>query len=132
MPKRWVPNSAGRCFTRPSPEGVELETGSLIPADTVVISIGDAPDLEFLPGDVATERGFIGQRPLPDLQSQGVIAIGDVVRPGLLTDAIGAGPTGRRNHRRDHRRQTARCDDRKMVIDINRIAGIFGPADCSV
>ena len=34
-------------------EGVELESGELIPADTVVISIGDAPDLDFLPDDVA-------------------------------------------------------------------------------
>ena len=36
-------------------DGVVLDSGEVIPADTVVISIGDAPDLSFLPEDVASE-----------------------------------------------------------------------------
>jgi len=72
-------------------QGVKLNTGEVIPADTVVISIGDVPDLDFLPESVETERGFIkvdGQFRTTDPK---FFAIGDIVKPGLLTDAIGAG-----------------------------------------
>jgi len=80
------------CFTEEiSPKGVKLTTGEIIPADTVVISIGDIPDLEFLPEDVATERGFIVVDEFYQTTDPKLFAIGDVVRPGLLTDAIGAG-----------------------------------------
>ena len=80
------------CFTEEiSPKGVKLTTGEIIPADIVVISIGDRPDLEFLPEDVATERGFIVVDEFYQTTDPKLFAIGDVVRPGLLTDAIGAG-----------------------------------------
>ncbi len=80
------------CFTREvTDEGVVLTTGELIPADTVIISIGDAPDLEFLPENIATERGFVLVDGKNQTSDPGVFAIGDIVRPGLLTDAIGAG-----------------------------------------
>lgn len=72
-------------------EGVELNTGEVIPADTVVISIGDAPDIEFLPESVKTERGFITVNAYGQTGDPKIFAIGDAVKPGLLTDAIGAG-----------------------------------------
>jgi NADPH-dependent glutamate synthase beta subunit-like oxidoreductase/glutamate synthase domain-containing protein 3/Pyruvate/2-oxoacid:ferredoxin oxidoreductase delta subunit len=71
--------------------GVVLKGGELIPADTVVISIGDAPRLDFLPKDVATERGFIVVDEHYQTTNPRFFAIGDAVRPGLLTDAIGSG-----------------------------------------
>jgi len=74
-----------------SREGVKLTTGEVIPAETVVISIGDRPDLEFLPKDVATERGFIAVNEHYQTTDPKIFAIGDVAKPGLLTDAIGAG-----------------------------------------
>ena len=80
------------CFTEEiSPKGIKLKTGEIIPADIVVISIGDRPDLDFLPEDVATERGFIVVDESYQTTDPKLFAIGDVVRPGLLTDAIGAG-----------------------------------------
>ncbi|NQT70302.1 MAG: FAD-dependent oxidoreductase [Desulfobacteraceae bacterium] len=80
------------CLTEEiSPKGVKLTTGEIIPADTVVISIGDRPDLEFLPEDVATERGFIVVDESYQTTDPKIFALGDVVKPGLLTDAIGAG-----------------------------------------
>jgi ferredoxin len=109
-------------FTRQiTDQGVELETGELIPADTVVVSIGDAPDLEFLPGDVATERGFVLVNEDYQTSNPKVYAIGDVVRPGLLTDAIGAGRRAAETISEilAGKRPGA---DRKMVIDINRIS----------
>jgi ferredoxin len=72
-------------------EGVQLESGEVIPADSVFISIGDAPDLDFLPEEIAVERGFIKVDDNYQTSLPTVFAIGDVVRPGLLTDAIGAG-----------------------------------------
>ncbi len=80
------------CFTREvTDEGVVLTTGEVIPADTVVISIGDIPDLEFLPENIATDRGFVLVNENNQTSDPKVFAIGDIVRPGLLTDAIGAG-----------------------------------------
>ena len=80
------------CFTKEvTREGVVLTTGELIPADTVVVSIGDQPDLEFLPENIATDRGFIVTNEIQQTTDPQVFAIGDIVRPGLLTEAIGAG-----------------------------------------
>jgi NADPH-dependent glutamate synthase beta subunit-like oxidoreductase/NAD-dependent dihydropyrimidine dehydrogenase PreA subunit len=80
------------CFTKEiSSAGVTLTTGETIPADTVIFAIGDAPDLEFLPENVATARGHVVVNEVQQTTDQQVFAIGDVVRPGLLTDAIGAG-----------------------------------------
>jgi NADPH-dependent glutamate synthase beta subunit-like oxidoreductase/glutamate synthase domain-containing protein 3/NAD-dependent dihydropyrimidine dehydrogenase PreA subunit len=72
-------------------EGVVTDTGEVIYADTVVISIGDAPELEFLTEDIETDRGFIKVNEYYQTSNPKVFAIGDVVRLGLITDAIGAG-----------------------------------------
>jgi NADPH-dependent glutamate synthase beta subunit-like oxidoreductase/glutamate synthase domain-containing protein 3/NAD-dependent dihydropyrimidine dehydrogenase PreA subunit len=80
------------CFTKEiTGEEVILTTGEIIPADTVIISIGDMPDLQFLPENVATEKGFIVVNEHYQTTDARIFAIGDVVRPGLLADAIGAG-----------------------------------------
>ena len=72
-------------------EAVVLRDGEAIPADTVVVSIGDVPDLAFLPEGIAVERGFVKVDENHRTSDPRVFAIGDLVRPGLLTDAIGAG-----------------------------------------
>ena len=80
------------CFTKEiTDEGVVLQDGETLPADTVVISIGDLPVLDFLPDTVTVERGFIKVDELYRTDDEKIFAIGDVVRPGLITDAIGAG-----------------------------------------
>lgn len=79
-------------FTKKITEkGVITDTGELIQADTVVISIGDVPELDFLPEDIETERGFIKTNEYYQTSNSKVFAIGDVVKPGLITDAIGSG-----------------------------------------
>jgi NADPH-dependent glutamate synthase beta subunit-like oxidoreductase len=40
-------------------EGVELTNGEVLPAETVIMAVGDAPDLRFLPADIRQEKGFI-------------------------------------------------------------------------
>ncbi len=72
-------------------EGVLLTSGELLPADTVIMAVGDAPDLGFLPEEIVLERGFVSVGDRYQSSDPQVFAIGDAVRPGLLTDAIGAG-----------------------------------------
>jgi NADPH-dependent glutamate synthase beta subunit-like oxidoreductase/Pyruvate/2-oxoacid:ferredoxin oxidoreductase delta subunit len=80
------------CFSKAvTDEGLELTTGEVIPADTIIISVGDLPELDFLPEGVETERGFIKVDENFRTTDPKVFAIGDTVKLGLLTDAIGAG-----------------------------------------
>mgnify|MGYP000267113287 FL=1 len=71
--------------------GVKLKTGKELPADTVIVSIGDVPDLEFIPASVRTEKDFVKVNENYQTSDMQIFAIGDVVRPGLLTEAIGSG-----------------------------------------
>jgi NADPH-dependent glutamate synthase beta subunit-like oxidoreductase/glutamate synthase domain-containing protein 3/ferredoxin len=80
------------CFTKEiTRKGVVLTTGELVPADMVIVSIGDQPDLSFLPDTIATQRGWITVNDIFQTTDPKVFAIGDIVKPGLITDAIGAG-----------------------------------------
>jgi NADPH-dependent glutamate synthase beta subunit-like oxidoreductase/glutamate synthase domain-containing protein 3/NAD-dependent dihydropyrimidine dehydrogenase PreA subunit len=80
------------CFSKAvTKKGLELTTGEVIPADTVIISVGDMPDLDFLTESIATDRGFIRANEYFQTTDSKVFAIGDAVKLGLLTDAIGAG-----------------------------------------
>jgi ferredoxin len=72
-------------------DSVILTDGEEIPADSVIISIGDVPDLDFLPETIVEENGFVKVDERYQTNDPKVFAIGDVVRPGLLTDAIGSG-----------------------------------------
>ncbi len=102
-------------------EGVKLESGEVIAADSVFISIGDAPDLDFITADIAVDHGFIKVDDQFQTSHPKVFAIGDVVRPGLLTDAIGAGR--RAADTIDliaaGKRPTA---EPRTIIDINRVS----------
>lgn len=101
--------------------GVQLDSGEVIEADSVFISIGDAPDLEFLTDDIAVDRGFIKVDDHFRTSHPKVFAIGDVARPGLLTDAIGAGRRAADaiNAIASGKRPPV---DPKTIIDINRVS----------
>ncbi len=77
--------------------GVVTDTGTLIPAQTVIISIGDVPALPFLPGSIETVTiggaSWIKTDKAHLTSDPKVLAIGDVERPGLATNALGAGKT---------------------------------------
>ncbi|NCD26046.1 MAG: 4Fe-4S dicluster domain-containing protein [Deltaproteobacteria bacterium] len=80
------------CFTKEiTAEGVVLTDGRVLPADTVIVSIGDIPDLEAIPDNIARERGFIKVNDVNQTTDPKVFAIGDLVKLGLLTQAIGDG-----------------------------------------
>ncbi|MEW6218654.1 MAG: FAD-dependent oxidoreductase [Thermodesulfobacteriota bacterium] len=72
-------------------QGVVLASGEVIPADTVFISIGDVPALPFLPETVECIRGWIKADEAGRTTDERIFAVGDVERPGLATNALGAG-----------------------------------------
>lgn len=70
-------------------DGIVTQEGNLLKADTIIITIGEVPDLSFLPADIALERGYL--KPAEDYSiAAGVFTAGDTVKPGRLVDAIGA------------------------------------------
>lgn len=78
-------------------EGLVTDQGDLIPAQTVIISIGDVPQLPFLPDSVETVNvagaDWIKTDAAHKTTDAKVFAIGDVEKPGLATHALGAGKT---------------------------------------
>ena len=73
-------------------QGLHTKDGRLFEADTVIISIGERPDLGFLPREWLSEQGMADVDDCGQLtHAPGIFAIGDTVKPGLLTHAIGQG-----------------------------------------
>ena len=68
-----------------------FKDGTSVDADTVIVSIGETPVLDFLPPSVNTVRGYIQVSDSGQTSDVKVYAIGDATRPGLVTHAIGAG-----------------------------------------
>ncbi|MDU4961294.1 MAG: FAD-dependent oxidoreductase [Sporomusaceae bacterium] len=70
-------------------QGLVAADGRLYPADTVIITVGETPDLSFLPPEIPLVRGCL--QPAGDYGiAPGVFTAGDTIRPGRLVDAIGA------------------------------------------
>ena len=89
------------CFTKKiNKKSVVIQEGEKIEADTIVVSIGDVPDLGFLDRSIDVQNGFVAVDRFNRTSVPSVFAIGDIIGPGLITDAIGAG------------RRTADCIDR--------------------
>ncbi len=78
-------------------EGLIDAADKLYPAQTVIISIGDVPALNFLPDTVEVVNVGGGQWIKTDkagwTTDPKVLAIGDVEKPGLATNALGRGKT---------------------------------------
>ncbi len=95
--ERKAAEAAGARFKWPvfvtavTENGVETRDGEFIEADTVVIAIGDEPDLESLPEGIRVENGFVWVNQIYQTSNPRIFAVGDMVRPGLITEAIGAG-----------------------------------------
>ncbi|MFW5637086.1 MAG: FAD-dependent oxidoreductase [Thermodesulfobacteriota bacterium] len=109
------------CFTQEvTEEGVVLQDGEVLPADTVVISIGDQPELDFLPDTVKTDRGFVVVNEHFQTSDPKIFAVGDIVKPGLITDAIGAGrrASAVMNDILEGKRPSG---DRRVMLDKSRV-----------
>jgi len=80
------------CFTKEiTDKGVKLTNGETLLADTVVVSIGDTTELDFLPVDITVSNGFVETDSNYQTTDVQVFAIGDIASPGLLTEATGSG-----------------------------------------
>ncbi len=74
-------------------DGLYDGSGNFIPGDMVIVSIGEAPILDYLPQDqIKKFRDWIVAKKDQSVMD-GVFAAGDVIKPGRLVDAIGAGIT---------------------------------------
>jgi NADPH-dependent glutamate synthase beta subunit-like oxidoreductase/glutamate synthase domain-containing protein 3/ferredoxin len=62
-----------------------------VDADFVVMSIGDVPQIDFLPPNIHTERGWVAVNENYQTSDVKVFAIGDATGLGLITHAIGHG-----------------------------------------
>lgn len=71
-------------------KGIIAEDGRLIPGDEVIITIGESPDLSYLPSDVAKFRAWLAPKADQSIMD-GVFAVGDTIKPGLLVSAIASG-----------------------------------------
>ncbi|HOE22343.1 MAG TPA: FAD-dependent oxidoreductase [Smithellaceae bacterium] len=143
--ERQHAEAAGAVFLWPrvtkavTDSGVELTSGDVLPADTVIVAVGELPDLSFLPEEIATERGFVLVDDTYATSDSQVYAIGDAVRPGLLTDAIGAGRIAARSiddsirgaHESYDKLPPIRRDRVKLQYFDPRAAGMSDPASCA-
>ncbi|MBE0597423.1 MAG: FAD-dependent oxidoreductase, partial [Desulfuromonadales bacterium] len=72
--------------------GLHTKEGRLLEADTVIIAIGERPDLSYVPREWLTDKGMMEVDGCWQVtRAPGVFALGDAIAPGLLTHAIGAG-----------------------------------------
>lgn len=81
------------CFTeKVSSKGVHLKDGTLIEADTVIISIGDRPDVSFLSAEYLDDKGKakVNEYFQSEINPK-IFFPGDVSTLGLFTNAIGDG-----------------------------------------
>lgn len=69
-----------------------FENGTPLQADILVISIGEVPVVDWLPENLGRVKGnWLAVDEFGQTRDPRVYAVGDVVKPGLLTEAIGAG-----------------------------------------
>ena len=73
-------------------QGGVVVTGEPLPADVVIVAIGDVPNTSWLPENLGRVRSrWLEADAMGRTNDPKVFAVGDVVKPGLLTAAIGQG-----------------------------------------
>ena len=70
---------------------IYFKDGSFLEVDAVLISIGESPELDYLPADMTKDRGYLKVDQWGRTNRKGLYAAGDVTAPGLITNALGAG-----------------------------------------
>ncbi|MCK5915235.1 MAG: FAD-dependent oxidoreductase, partial [Deltaproteobacteria bacterium] len=70
---------------------IYFKDGSFLEVDAVLISIGESPELDYLPEEMAKDRGYLVIDQWGRTSHKGLYAAGDVTAPGLITHAMGTG-----------------------------------------
>jgi NADPH-dependent glutamate synthase beta subunit-like oxidoreductase/ferredoxin len=80
-------------FAREALNGnLHFTDGTSLRADVIIVSIGEVPDTDWLPEDLVRVRGrWLQVDDVGRTSDPRVFAVGDVVKLGLLAEAIGAG-----------------------------------------
>jgi NADPH-dependent glutamate synthase beta subunit-like oxidoreductase/glutamate synthase domain-containing protein 3/ferredoxin len=68
-----------------------FKDGTDLDADAVFISIGESPELDYLPEECERHQGYIKADPWCRTSLPKVYGTGDACKPGLITDALGTG-----------------------------------------
>lgn len=69
-----------------------FKEGDSLPADIVIVAIGEVPDTSWLPENLTRVKDhWLATDEVGATRDPRVFAVGDVVKSGLLTEAIGAG-----------------------------------------
>jgi ferredoxin len=81
------------CMVREYRDGqLFFEEGEPLPAEVVIVSIGEIPATDWVPENILRVKGqWLAVDESGRTRDPKVFAVGDVVKPGLLTEAIGAG-----------------------------------------
>jgi thioredoxin reductase len=88
--------------------------------------------LEFLPESVAVKSGYIVVNEHYQTTNSKIFAIGDVVKPGLLTDAIGSGRKAALAISEILEGKRPAGDTRRMIDKKSNYPGIFRSQDHNV
>ncbi|WP_303850332.1 FAD-dependent oxidoreductase [Seleniivibrio woodruffii] len=73
-------------------DGVVTKDGKLIPADTVIIAVGDRPDFSFIDKSWLNEKGLVKMNEYFQCEAdEKVFITGDAIKQGLFTHALGDG-----------------------------------------
>ncbi len=70
---------------------IHFKDGTSLPADQVIISIGETPELDYLPEGMDLFKGYLRVDDKGQTTDPKVFGVGDVTMPGLITNAIGHG-----------------------------------------
>ena len=107
---------------------IYFKDGSFLDVDAVLISIGESPELEYLPEEVDRERGYLTIDEWGRTNQEKLYAVGDVTAPGLITNALGAGRHAAQAVIADFD-GTALADRAPTMVDYNRIKGEYYERD---
>jgi NADPH-dependent glutamate synthase beta subunit-like oxidoreductase/formylmethanofuran dehydrogenase subunit C/ferredoxin len=102
-----------------------FEDGESLPADVVIISVGEVPESNWIPEIIARTKGlWLSVNEYGQTSDPKVYAVGDVVKPGLLADAIGQGRVAALSL---HARVTGGSFElpRKQVIPLDRLKLLY-------
>ncbi len=86
------------CFTeRVTQDGVVLKDGTILEADSIIISIGDRPNFDFIDSSFLDERGMLKLNQYKQTMNEKIFAAGDAIKQGLFTNAIADGNNAAKN-----------------------------------
>lgn len=105
----------------PAGRTIHFKDGTSLVADLVIISIGETPELDYLPAEVDRVRGYLWVDDKGHTTDPKVFGVGDVTMPGLITNAIGHGLKVAR-YAHSLLTKTEYAEDSRAIIPFERLS----------